>query len=202
MSSSDRFDGRGPDDHAAGQAGLLAEPLDDGPQPAALVARLDLAGHADVVDRRHVDEEPAGQAQVRRDAGALRAERFLDDLDDDLLPLLEQVLDLRGGRWFAPAVRGPGWSRPPGPGSASARHRPRPRRPGPPRRSSLGSGGWGSATSPFGSTTGAGDSSSSSSSASSVGLMTSVTYRKASRSSPRSTKADCMPGSTFETRPL
>ena len=39
-------------------------------------------------------------------------------------------------------------------------------------------------------------------SSSSRDATTSVTYRKPSRSSPRSTKADCIPGSTFETRPL
>ena len=98
MSSSDRFDAAVRMMHAAGQAGLLAEPLDDVAQPAALVARLDLARHADVIDGRHVDQEPAGQAQVRRDAGALGAERLLDDLDDDFLALLQQVFDLGGGR--------------------------------------------------------------------------------------------------------
>ena len=37
---------------------------------------------------------------------------------------------------------------------------------------------------------------------SSIVSMTSATYRKPSRSSPMSMKDDCMPGSTFDTRPL
>ena len=91
--------GRGrADDDAARQARLLAELLHDRAQPPALVARFDLPRHADVIDRRHVDEEPAGQAEMRRDARALGAERLLHDLDDDFLAFLEQVLDLGGGR--------------------------------------------------------------------------------------------------------
>ena len=68
-------------------------------EPAALVAGVDLARDADVVDRRHVDQEPARQAEVRGDPRALGAERLLDDLDDDLLPFLEQVFDAGGGAW-------------------------------------------------------------------------------------------------------
>ena len=98
MSSSGRFAAAVRMMHAAGQARLLAELLDDAAQAAPLVARLDLARHADVVDGRHVDEKAARQAQVRRDARALRAERLLHDLDDDLLPFLEQVFDLGRGR--------------------------------------------------------------------------------------------------------
>ena len=66
---------------------------DDAAQPGPLVARLDLAGHADVVDGRHEDEEAARDRRVAGDAGALGAERLLDDLDDHLLPFLEQLVD-------------------------------------------------------------------------------------------------------------
>ena len=140
------------DDHAAGQARLLAEPLDDGPQPPPLVARLDLARHADVIDRRHVDQEAAGQAQMRGDAGALRAERLLDDLDDDLLALFQQVFDA-GGRRLLVAIAAPARrparveARPIGPagGPVSSIRRRRPRRraassPSAGRRVGLGAG--------------------------------------------------------------
>ena len=61
---------------------------------AALVARLDLARHADVIDRRHEDQEAARHRDVRGEARALGAERLLDDLDEDFLPFLEQVFDV------------------------------------------------------------------------------------------------------------
>src|SRR6185369_1858280 len=87
--------GRGPDDDAAGEAMCLAELADDAAQAAALLARLDLAGHADVVHRRHEDQEASRHGDVGGEPRALRAERLLHDLDDDLLALGEQVLDLR-----------------------------------------------------------------------------------------------------------
>ena len=85
----------GADDHAAGEAVLLAELADDAAEPGALVARLDLARDADVIHRRHEDQEAARHGGMRGQPRALGAERFLDDLDEDLLPFLEQVLDLR-----------------------------------------------------------------------------------------------------------
>src|SRR6267142_1369051 len=85
---------RGADDHAAGEAVGLAELADDAAQPAPLLARLDLARHADVVHRRHEHEKPARHRHVRGEARALRAERLLHDLDDDLLAFLQQLLDL------------------------------------------------------------------------------------------------------------
>ena len=89
--------GGGPDDHAAREAVLLAELADDAAQAAALFPRVDLARHADVVDRRHEDQEPAGHRHVRGQARALGAERLLDDLDEDVLPFLQQVFDLGFG---------------------------------------------------------------------------------------------------------
>ncbi len=83
---------------------LLAELADDAAQAAALVARFDLAGHADVVDRRHEDEEAAGHRGVRGEARALRPERLLGHLDDDLLPFLQELFDLRLGALVAVAV--------------------------------------------------------------------------------------------------
>ena len=95
MSSFGPAGGRGADDDAAGEAVRLAELADDAAQAAALVARLDLARDADVIDRRHEHQEPPGHRHVRREARALGAERLLDDLDEDLLAFLQQVFDLR-----------------------------------------------------------------------------------------------------------
>jgi hypothetical protein len=72
---------------------LLAELPDDAAQPGPLVTRFDLPGHADVVDGRHEDQEPPRDRGVAGDARALGAERLLDDLDDHLLPFLEQLID-------------------------------------------------------------------------------------------------------------
>ena len=94
--------GRGADDDAAAEAVLLAEFLDDAAQPVALVARLDLARDADVIDRRHEHEKAAGQRGVRRQARALGAERLLGDLDDDLLAFLQELFDFRLRSAIAP----------------------------------------------------------------------------------------------------
>ena len=91
---------RGADDHAAAEAVLLAEFLDDAAQARALVAAVDLARDADVIDGRHEDQEAAGQRDVTGQARALRAERLLRHLDDDVLPFLQQLFDLRLGRPF------------------------------------------------------------------------------------------------------
>ena len=49
----------------------------------------DFARDADVVNRRHVDEEAARQSDVTGDARALLAERFLGDLNDYFLTSLQ-----------------------------------------------------------------------------------------------------------------
>src|SRR5215813_1665973 len=87
--------GRRADDDASREATLLPELTDDAPQACPLVARLDLARDADVVDRRHEDQEPAGHGDMRRQPGALRTEGLLDDLDEDLLAFLQQFFDFR-----------------------------------------------------------------------------------------------------------
>ena len=94
MSSFGAAAGGGADDDAAGEAVLLAELADDAAQAAALFARIDLARDADVIDRRHEDQEPARHRHVRGEARALGAERLLDDLDEDVLAFLQQVFDL------------------------------------------------------------------------------------------------------------
>ena len=83
--------GHGPDDEAGP---LRAHPVHDLAEPAPLAVLLDAARDADVIDGRHEDEVPAGERDVARDAGALRPDRILRDLDDDLLALLQQVLDV------------------------------------------------------------------------------------------------------------
>ena len=99
--------GRGADDDAAAEAVLLAELLDDAAQAVALVARVDLAGDADVVDRRHEDEKAAGQRGVRRQPRALGAQRLFGDLDDDLLAFLQELFDFRLGPALAAPARCP-----------------------------------------------------------------------------------------------
>jgi hypothetical protein len=44
-----------------------------------------------MLDGRHVDDEPARQCDMRGDPRAFLAERFLRDLNDDLLTLLQEV---------------------------------------------------------------------------------------------------------------
>jgi hypothetical protein len=95
--------GRGPDDDAAGKAVLLPEFPHDAAQPAALFARIDLSGNADVVDRRHEHQEAPRHRRVRGKAGALGTKRLLGYLDDDLLPFLEEFLDLWLSVPLAPA---------------------------------------------------------------------------------------------------
>src|SRR6185436_3264848 len=85
----------GADDDAARESVLVAEVADDAPQAGALFAGFDLAGHADVVDRRHEDQEAAGHRHVGRQPGPFRAERLFDDLDEDLLAFLQEIFDLR-----------------------------------------------------------------------------------------------------------
>ena len=72
---------------------LFAELANDAAQPCALFARLDFPGHADVVHRRHEDEEAPRHRNVRGQPRSLRAERLLDDLDEDFLSFLQQVFD-------------------------------------------------------------------------------------------------------------
>ena len=67
--------------------------LQDALQPQPFFVAGDLARHADVLERRHVDHVAAGQGDVRGDARALLAERLLGDLNDDLLAFAQQVAD-------------------------------------------------------------------------------------------------------------
>ena len=63
-------------------------------QAGALLARLDLPAHAHLRRRRrHVDEEPAGDGDLRGDAGPLGADGLLGHLDQQRLAALQQVLD-------------------------------------------------------------------------------------------------------------
>ena len=96
--------GRANDD-APGKTVLLAELAHDAAQPAAFLARIDLPRDADVVDRGHENQEPAGHGDVRCQARALGAERLLHDLDEDVLAFLEEIFDL-GFRAIAIAAAG------------------------------------------------------------------------------------------------
>ena len=88
------------DDDAAGV--LRQDRFDLGAQSLARLALADLSAHAHSLGERHVDEEPAGHRDLRGDARALGRDRFLGDLDDQVLAALEDVLDRRRFR-AAPA---------------------------------------------------------------------------------------------------
>ena len=66
-------------------------------QPVPLLLVLDPARDAEMVDRRHVDERPAREGDVRRDPHALVRDHVLRHLDDDLLSFAEKLVD-RGER--------------------------------------------------------------------------------------------------------
>src|SRR5690606_2469203 len=70
-------------------ADLLGKLLEAGP----LIPLVDLAGDPDMVREGHVHQEPPRQGDLRRHPGALRADRLLGDLNEDLVPLLQLLLD-------------------------------------------------------------------------------------------------------------
>ncbi len=74
---------------------VFALALDDALQPLPFFFGSNLARHAGVIHRRHVDQEATGQRDVAGDASALLADRFFGDLHQDFLPFLEQVGDQR-----------------------------------------------------------------------------------------------------------
>src|SRR5688572_30120713 len=83
-----------PNDDAAGVLGknrlhLLAQTLSFG-------TLADLATHPHAARERHVDEEPAGEGDLRGNARPFRGDGFLRDLDEDLLSALQEVLNGRG----------------------------------------------------------------------------------------------------------
>jgi hypothetical protein len=92
------------DDDPSGETVLLAEFAHNAPEAAPFVARIDLARNADVIDGRHEHQKPPGHRGVAREAGALRAERLLGHLHDDLLPFLDQLFDFRLGALIPVAV--------------------------------------------------------------------------------------------------
>ena len=79
-------------DEAAG-GGLHA--LDGLAQARPLLVAADPLAHAHVLERRQVHDVSPRQRDVARAARALRADRLLGDLDDDLLPLFDDVADRR-----------------------------------------------------------------------------------------------------------
>ena len=83
--------GRGADDQPA--AALRLQLLDEVAQPVALAVGQPLRDAVALAVRR-VDQEPAGQRHVHRDARALRPHRVLHDLDEQALTVLDQLLDL------------------------------------------------------------------------------------------------------------
>ena len=77
--------------------------LDDLAQSSSFLVGSDPARHTDAPRPGRQHEVPAGNRDVRRDARALRPDRLLRDLDDDLLTLVEDRVDARRGRAAAAA---------------------------------------------------------------------------------------------------
>src|SRR5436190_2047118 len=74
-------------------------------QLSALIAGFDLARDADLRGERHVDQESAGERDLRGDARALGADGFFDDLDELGLTALQLVGDV--GRLATPGATAP-----------------------------------------------------------------------------------------------
>jgi hypothetical protein len=79
-------------------AGVLGQQLGDHlPQLGPLLPALDLATHPHFGSVRHVDQEAAGEGDLSGDPATLGADRFLGDLNRQVLTLLENVLDVGEG---------------------------------------------------------------------------------------------------------
>ena len=83
---------------AGDETAVAGESLENLPQSLPLRFVGDAPGDPDLPNARKVDESASRQRQVRRHARALSRERILRDLDDDLLPLLQEVVDARAVR--------------------------------------------------------------------------------------------------------
>src|SRR5208282_5188666 len=85
------------DDEASARAALCF--VDEVAQARAVLGRGDLARDPRVIERGHIYEVAARQGDVARDPRAFFAKRLLRDLNDDLLPLLQEIGDkLRAAR--------------------------------------------------------------------------------------------------------
>ena len=78
-------------DKAARHAGSVG--LQDALEPLTFLVGRDLAGDANVIDSRHVDQETAGKGDMRGNAGALLSQGVLGNLDNDLLTFQEEFAD-------------------------------------------------------------------------------------------------------------
>ncbi len=92
--------GGGADDQPAG---AFVGTIDHLPQPVALFVG-ESAADADAAAVGRVDEVTAGDREVHREPRALRLQRILDDLDEDLLSRLDQLVDATAAA--ATALRG------------------------------------------------------------------------------------------------
>src|SRR5262249_17680262 len=85
----------------AGGAGNEADALgriqfaEDVAQAAAIVVAFDFARNADAAERGHQHQVPAWNADVGRECRSLRADAFLDHLDEHFVAALKDFLDRR-----------------------------------------------------------------------------------------------------------
>src|SRR6184192_3691500 len=101
--------GDGADDPAAR---ILRDQLrDEVAQLGALITILDLARDADLGRERHVDQEAAGERNLRGDARSLGPDRLFDDLNELRFAALQLVADVgqaaSGGAAATTPVPGP-----------------------------------------------------------------------------------------------
>src|ERR1700728_4772894 len=80
---------RGARNESTHRAGTLA--LQDSLQPQPLLVAADFSRYAHVFEGGHIHDITSWKRDVRGDARALLAKRFLADLNDDFLPFLEQI---------------------------------------------------------------------------------------------------------------
>jgi hypothetical protein len=76
------------------------QPGDFFAQDFTLGLGLDALRNPDMFLLRQIDQHAAGDGNLRRQPGALGADRVLDDLDDDALPFVQDFLDRPFGGGF------------------------------------------------------------------------------------------------------
>ena len=88
---------RGPHDEPAARRALGV--IHQMPQTRTLFGRRNLPRNAVVIQRRHVNQKTPRQSHVAGNPRALLAQRFLGNLHDDFLPLLQHVRDQLRASW-------------------------------------------------------------------------------------------------------
>ena len=83
-------DNRGPDNVPASNLAVILDQLS---KPSPFLGGFNLPRDAEVVDSRHEHQQSPWKTDVGCDASAFRSNRLLGDLDENLLPFGEQLID-------------------------------------------------------------------------------------------------------------